>query len=105
MENQATLTTSLLSLLTPPPVNSLALYVKPGRPARTIISRILILLLKKGESKGLFDLGQSLLKGLIGTDVKGAPEREKEWRVACGWCLGEVWTVFGNQVSLIFHKK
>lgn len=43
-------------------------------------------------------MGTTLLKGLAGTDTKGAAEREKEWRVACAWCLGEVWSVFGNQV-------
>lgn len=55
--------------------------------------------MKRGESKGLFDLGQQLIKGLIGTDSKGASEREKEWRVASGWCLGEIWSVYGNNVS------
>ncbi|KAM0751074.1 ARM repeat-containing protein [Meredithblackwellia eburnea MCA 4105] len=99
---QPALTTSLLSLLAPPPVNSPHPIVKPGRPARAIISRIFLLLFKRGEIKGLFDLGQALLKGLVGTDAKGAPEREKEWRVASGWCLGELWVVHGHQIMSLF---
>ncbi|KAK4701730.1 HEAT repeat-containing protein 5, partial [Phenoliferia sp. Uapishka_3] len=99
---QSNLTATLLSLLTPPSLGSTTPTVKPGRPARAIIARIFLLLFKRGETKGLFDLGQALLKGLAGTDGKGAPEREKEWRVACGWCLGEIWTVHGSQVMSLF---
>lgn len=96
---QPALTTTLLSLLTPPPINSLTPSIHPGRPARAIISHLLVKLLSAGDAKGLFDLGQTLLKGLVGSEGKGAMEREKEARVACGACLAEVWSAFGNQVS------
>lgn len=56
-------------------------------------------LLRRGETKGLFDLGQALVKAFLGSgDSKGSPEREKEWRVAAALSLGEVWSNFGNQV-------
>lgn len=61
--------------------------------------RIFLILLKRGESKGLFDLAQSLLKGAIGNEYKGAQEKEKEWRIACAYCLGEIYLVHGSQVS------
>ncbi|KAI5476389.1 Armadillo-type fold domain containing protein [Pseudohyphozyma bogoriensis] len=101
-QHQAALTTSLLSLLVPPSLNSTTPTIKPGRPARAIMSRILITLLTRGEKKGLFDLGQTLLKGMAGSDTKGAPEREKEWRVANAWVLGEVWARFGGSVMSLF---
>lgn len=97
LAKQAELTSTLLNLLIPSPLPTLT--VKPGRPARALIARILIIVLKRGERKNLFDLGQSLLKAFNGSETKGAPEREKEWRVAAAWVLGEVWTAFGDQVS------
>lgn len=73
----------------------------PGRPARALIGRSLVLLLRKGEIKHLFDLVQTLLRLAAGTaDNKTTIiEREKEYRVSAAWCLGEVWSEFGNQVQ------
>ena len=100
--SQPVLTQTLLSLLTPPAPTSQATRPPPGRPARHLISRILVLLLRKGDSKGLFDLGQALLKGLNGSEAKGAIERELQWRVANGACLGAVWDAFGHNVMSLF---
>ena len=100
--HQAALTASLLSLLTPPPANTPTPPPRPGRPARALIARILLSTFRRGETKGLFDVGQALLKGLVGSEMKGAVERDKEWRVASGYVLGELWTEFGGQVMSLF---
>lgn len=97
LQEQAALTTSLLSLVTPPAATS-APAVKPGRPARALIARILIVLLQRGESKGLFDVAQALLRGVSGSEAKGAPEREKEWRIASAFVLGELYAALGSHV-------
>ncbi|GAA5869068.1 hypothetical protein JCM16303_000350 [Sporobolomyces ruberrimus] len=99
---QAALTTSLLSLITPPSPSSNTATVKPGRPARAIIARIFLILLQRGDSKGLFDLAQTLLKGAVGNEYKGAQEKEKEWRIACAYCLGEIYAVHGSQVMSLY---
>lgn len=82
----------------PPSPTSTASTVKPGRPARALVARILILVFSRGDSKGLFDVAQSLLRGMNGSEAKGAPEREKEWRIASAYVLGELYAVFGSQV-------
>ncbi|GAA5876048.1 hypothetical protein JCM8547_003540 [Rhodosporidiobolus lusitaniae] len=102
LANQATLTASLLSLVTPPSPSATSPFVKPGRPARALVARILILLLQRGDTKGLFDVAQTLLKGVNGNDYKGAPEKEKEWRIACGYVLGELYAVLGNQIMSVY---
>lgn len=98
---------ALLGLIQPPPPPTAAAAaaaaaavpsVKPGRPARALIARIIILVLTRGDQKSLYDVVQSLLKGVNGSETKGAPEREKEWRIACTFVLGEVYAVFGSQV-------
>ncbi|GAA6010487.1 hypothetical protein JCM11491_006962 [Sporobolomyces phaffii] len=99
---QSNLTAALLSLVTPPAPASNAATVKPGRPARALIARIFLLLLKRGDSKGLFDLAQALLKGAIGNEYKGAQEKEKEWRIASTYCLGEIYAVHGSQVMSLY---
>lgn len=102
ISSQPSLTSTLRSLLTPPPPTSQPTRPPPGRPARHLIARILVLQLQKGDPKGLYDLGQALLRGLTGTEGKGAVEREVQWRVANGWCLGVVWDAFGQQVMSLF---
>ncbi|GAA5946242.1 hypothetical protein JCM3765_000165 [Sporobolomyces pararoseus] len=99
---QSTLTTSLLSLVTPPAPGSNTATVKPGRPARALIARIFLILLKRGDSKGLFDLATTLLKGAVGNDFKGAQEKEKEWRIACAYILGEIYSVHGSQIMSLY---
>ncbi|GAA6063853.1 hypothetical protein JCM10212_000333 [Sporobolomyces blumeae] len=99
---QASLTASLLSLVVPPLPTSTTATVKPGRPARALVSRLFLLLLRKGDPKGLFDLAQALLKGASGNEGKGAPEKEKEWRIACAYCLGEVYAAHGSQIMSLY---
>lgn len=102
---QPQLLKALLGLIQPPPPPTTAAAavaassVKPGRPARALIARIIILVLTRGDQKSLYDVAQSLLRGVNGSETKGAPEREKEWRIACTFVLGEVYAVFGSQVS------
>ena len=101
---QPQLLKALLGLIQPPPPPTVAAAaaassVKPGRPARALIARIVILVLTRGDQKSLYDVAQSLLRGVNGSETKGAPEREKEWRIACTFVLGEVYAVFGSQVS------
>ncbi|GJN93690.1 hypothetical protein Rhopal_006747-T1 [Rhodotorula paludigena] len=99
---QPHLTKALLSLVTPPAPISTVPTVKPGRPARALIARILVALLARGDSKALFDLAQTLLRSANGIEGKGAPEREKEWRIAAAYVLGEVYAVYGSQVMSLF---
>ncbi|SDA02873.1 BZ3501_MvSof-1269-A2-R1_Chr11g02774 [Microbotryum saponariae] len=100
---QPTLTTNLLSILVAPPPTSSLPRLKPGRPARALLARILLLLLAKGDTKGRYDLVQSLIQGMVGSELKGAGwEREKENRLACAWVLGEVFRVCGSQVMSTF---
>ncbi|KAK4049254.1 hypothetical protein OIO90_005543 [Microbotryomycetes sp. JL221] len=100
--HQQTLTTRLLTIITPPSPTTQVTQIKPGRPARAIIARVLITLLTKGEQKHLFDIGQTLLKGLVGIESKIAAEKDKEWRIACAYCLGEIWLALGQQVMSLF---
>ncbi|BGP10695.1 hypothetical protein JCM10049v2_006587 [Rhodotorula toruloides] len=99
---QANLTKALVALVTPPSPTSTAPTVKPGRPARALVARILILVFSRGDSKGLFDVAQSLLRGMNGSEAKGAPEREKEWRIASAYVLGELYAVFGSQIMSLY---
>ncbi|BGP50956.1 hypothetical protein JCM10450v2_006882 [Rhodotorula kratochvilovae] len=101
LKHQQDLTKSLVALVTPPAPSATA-PVKPGRPARALIARILVALLRRGDHKGLFDLAQSLLRALNGSDTKGAPEREKEWRIAAAHALGEVYAVHGQHVMSLY---
>lgn len=101
LKHQAALTKSLVGLVTPPSPSTTP-TVKPGRPARALIARILVALLRRGDTKNLFDLAQSLLRALNGNELKGAPEREKEWRIAAAYILGEVYSVHGQQVMSLY---
>jgi len=101
LKHQQPLTKSLVALVTPPSA-SVTSPVKPGRPARALIARILVTLLRRGDTKHLFDLAQSLLRCLNGSDTKGAPDREKEWRIAAAYVLGEVYAGFGQQVMSLY---
>lgn len=103
---QPQLLKALLGLIQPPAPPTAAAAaaaaapsVKPGRPTRALIARIVVLVLTRGDQKSLYDVAQSLLRGVNGSETKGAPEREKEWRIACTFVLGEVYAVFGSQVS------
>ncbi|GAA5821540.1 hypothetical protein JCM11251_000898 [Rhodosporidiobolus azoricus] len=99
---QTPITNALVALISPPAPTASVPLVKPGRPARALIARILILLFQRGDSKTLFDVAQTLLRGMSGNDVKGTPEREKEWRIACAYVLGELYAVFGSQIMSLY---
>ncbi|GAA5946756.1 hypothetical protein JCM3775_005235 [Rhodotorula graminis] len=101
LKHQQPLTKSLVALVTPP-APSATHPVKPGRPARALISRIFVTLLRRGDTKNLFDLAQSLLRCLNGSETKGAPEREKEWRIGAAYVLGEVYAAYGQQVMSLY---
>lgn len=95
---QPQLLKALLTLVQPPLPTAPTPPVKPGRPARALIARIITVVLARGDQKSLYDVAQSLLRGVNGTEGKGALEREKEWRIACTYILGEVYAAFGSQV-------
>ncbi|GAA6050947.1 hypothetical protein JCM3770_005337 [Rhodotorula araucariae] len=99
--HQQRLTQALVALVTPPSQPSAA-GVKPGRPARALIARILVALLRRGDPKGLFDLAQSLLKALNASDAKGAPDRDKEYRIAAAHALGDVYAVHGQHIMSLY---
>ncbi|GAA5882646.1 hypothetical protein JCM3774_004088 [Rhodotorula dairenensis] len=104
---QPQLLKALLALVQPPVPTTAAQApappaVKPGRPARALIARIIVTILTRGDQKSLYDVAQTLLRGINGTDTKGAPEREKEWRIASTYVLGEVYAVFGSQVMSLY---
>ncbi|BGP57657.1 hypothetical protein JCM8202v2_005301 [Rhodotorula sphaerocarpa] len=100
---QPQLLRALLGLVQPPsPLASSPPSVKPGRPARALIARIIITVLSRGDQKSLYDVAQHLLRGVSGSEGKGAPEREKEWRIASTYILGEVYAVFGSQVMSLY---
>ncbi|GEM12259.1 clathrin-coated vesicle protein [Rhodotorula toruloides] len=99
---QASLTDALVALVTPPSPTVTAPTLKPGRPARALVARILIVVFSRGDSKALFDVAQSLLRGMNGSEAKGAPEREKEWRIASAYVLGELYAVFGSQILSLY---
>ncbi|GAA5889046.1 hypothetical protein JCM6882_009727 [Rhodosporidiobolus microsporus] len=102
LAQQTTITNALVALISPLAPSATTPTVKPGRPARALIARILIVLFQRGDSKTLFDVAQTLLKGMSGNDFKGAPEKEKEWRIACAFVLGELYAVFGSQIMSLY---
>ena len=64
-----------------------------GRPARSLISRCLILLYTSGDTKSLFD-GMQALQRAMG-DVKV----DKEQRVSAFYAAGEIMQALGSQVK------
>lgn len=87
-----------LKLLLPTPSNSLP---KPGRPVRHLITRCLVKLHKRVESRSLFDLVQALVRGVGdgGGGGKGMSSAENVGRVACWYVIGEVIKELGTNVS------
>lgn len=98
--HQDELCKSLIARVTVPEAQSVA-TVKPGRPARALVARILAAVFDRGETKSLFDVVQSLLRGLANGEAKNM-EREKEYRSANALVLGQLWTVHGNKVMSLF---
>ncbi|KAL0960465.1 hypothetical protein HGRIS_005508 [Hohenbuehelia grisea] len=68
-------------------------YPAPGRAIRNTVSRSLIKLYTRGETRTLFDTLQAFLK--IVADVKALDKDVV--KVASFWCIGEIMGVFGAQ--------
>lgn len=76
---------------------------KPGRPARQLIARCLILLLQRAESRSLFETSHSLLRIAAEEPTKSKPNvAEKEAKVAALYILGEIFAVQGQNVMSLF---
>ncbi|PWN18626.1 ARM repeat-containing protein [Microstroma glucosiphilum] len=76
---------------------------KPGRPARQLIARCLILLLQRAESRSLFETSHSLLRIAGEEPTKIKPNvAEKEAKVAALYILGEIFAVQGQNVMSLF---
>ncbi|WVR04261.1 hypothetical protein IAU60_001261 [Kwoniella sp. DSM 27419] len=63
---------------------------KPGRPIRHLISRCLVKLHKRVESRALFDLVQALVKAISDGGNKNMSASENVGRVASWYTIGEV---------------
>ncbi|ORY24869.1 putative clathrin-coated vesicle protein [Naematelia encephala] len=76
-----------LKLLLPSPNQTLP---KPGRPIRHLVTRCLIKLHKRVESRSLFDFVQGLIRGVSDGGSKNMSAAENVARVACWYCIGEI---------------
>ncbi|ODN88477.1 clathrin-coated vesicle protein [Cryptococcus wingfieldii CBS 7118] len=76
-----------LKLLLPSPNPTLP---KPGRPIRHLVTRCLVNLHKRVESRTLFDFVQSLVRAISDGGSKGMSAAENVSRVACWYAIGEV---------------
>ncbi|WVQ76597.1 hypothetical protein IAR50_006269 [Cryptococcus sp. DSM 104548] len=76
-----------LKLLLPSPNPTLP---KPGRPIRHLLTRCLVNLHKRVESRTLFDFVQSLVRAISDGGSKGMSTAENVSRVACWYAIGEV---------------
>lgn len=75
---------------------------KPGRPARHLIARCLVLLLQRTQTGSLYDVGQTLL-GIANDDPKSTrPVSDRESKTAALFVLGELFAAMGNDVMSVF---
>jgi hypothetical protein len=72
---------------------------KPGRPIRHLLTRCLIAIHKKVESRSLFDFVQALMKGIADGGGKNMGNIESVMRVASWYVVGEVIKELGANVS------
>lgn len=72
---------------------------KPGRPIRHLVTRCVVKLHKKVESRSLFDFVQALVKGVADGGGKNMPAAENVARVASWFCVGEVIKELGTNVK------
>lgn len=88
---------------TPPPSSpTQPQWPRPGRPARHLLARCCLLLLKRGDSRALYDLGQTLLR-VAGDDGKVSKiTYDRESKTAALYVLGEVFGQLGQQVMSLF---
>lgn len=88
-------------LLVPNPQTTPATALpKPGRPIRHLSSRVLVKLHKRVESHALFDLVQTLLRGVDGGN-KAMSALENVQRVASWYTVGEIIKEHGANVSVM----
>ncbi|KIR34945.1 clathrin-coated vesicle protein [Cryptococcus deuterogattii MMRL2647] len=76
-----------LKLLLPNPNPTLP---KPGRPIRHLVTRCVVKLHQRVESRSLFDFVQALVKAVSDGGSKGMNTAENLGRVASWYCIGEV---------------
>ncbi|ORX36130.1 armadillo-type protein [Kockovaella imperatae] len=79
--------TFFLKLLLPSASPSLP---KAGRPIRHLVTRCVVKIHHKVESRSLFDFVQSLVKAVSDGGSKNMSAVENVARVACWYCIGEV---------------
>lgn len=77
-------------------------WPRPGRPARHLLARCLLLLLRRGDSRSLYDIGQTLLK-IAGDDGKVSKLTfDRESKTAALYVLGDIFGSLGQQVMSLF---
>lgn len=64
------------------------------------MTRCIIKLHKRVESRSLFDFVQALVRGVSDGGGKGMGAAENVARVACWYCIGEVIKVLGTNVGI-----
>lgn len=87
-----------LKLLLPNPNPTLP---KPGRPIRHLVTRCVVKLHQRVESRSLFDFVQVLVKAVSDGGSKGMNIAENLGRVASWYCIGEVIKEHGKNVSSV----
>ncbi|KAK4685134.1 HEAT repeat-containing protein 5, partial [Tremellales sp. Uapishka_1] len=87
--------TFFLHILSPSPNQTLP---RPGRPIRHLVTRCVVKLHKKVESRSLFDFVQALVKGVSDGGGKGMSAGENVARVASWYCIGEVIKELGTNM-------
>lgn len=70
--------------------NSNPTLPKPGRPIRHLVTRCVVKLHQRVESRSLFDFVQALVKAVSDGGSKGMNTAENLGRVASWYCIGEV---------------
>jgi len=75
-------------------------YPTPGRSLRKLVSRCLVLLYTRGDSRSLFDTLQRLLKLVVDLKPTGPSEIHK---IAAFFCIGELMLSFGSQIMSLMN--
>ncbi|EIW68556.1 hypothetical protein TREMEDRAFT_74089 [Tremella mesenterica DSM 1558] len=84
-----------LKILLPSPSPTLP---KPGRPIRQLLTRCMVKLHHRVESRSLFDFVQALTKALSDGGSKHMSSAENVARVACWYCIGEIMREHGSNM-------
>ncbi|XAO25307.1 hypothetical protein I312_104129 [Cryptococcus bacillisporus CA1280] len=87
-----------LKLILPNPNPTLP---KPGRPIRHLVTRCVVKLHQRVESRSLFDFVQALVKAVSDGGSKGMNTAENLGRVASWYCIGEVIKEHGKNSVLL----